>query len=1237
MNAMAQPLDKLPALDPSEDYYRLRREGIGHIQDAGSAQWTDYNIHDPGITILEALCYAVTDAGYRIGWRIEDILAPAVPSADPSQPYPDQAFFTAREILTVNPVTPNDLRRALIDLPGVHDAWVLCKTCACEVSYWAYCDLQGQLVLQYAQPASPPNPATEVWALGLYETLLELDDDPELGDLNDRMIVYQTVHHDGGGAHPVIMEMRFPDLSLIDGDAWKTFLEDDADFGDPPAFTVELLRLGATKSFDVFGLPNPADRDAYLRKLWNGVFYVSLRIQPGGGTPIDIENAALRVFADTAVRDTTTADDWRALFTDTSPSGFVLRYRRKAKATAAAVAGAKAALQQCRNLGEDYCLIAGAGVDDVAVCADVEVRADADIEYVQAAIWFALEQYMTPPIPFRTLQELQGRGVAVEDIFDGPALANGFIEDADLDAAVLKPMLRASDMIHLLMEIDGVVAVNQLRMTRYDDEGNAVSGAADPTWVGGYPVYDPGKISAAWLLAIRPRHQPRLYVNQSRFLFYKDGLPFLPRIDEATDTLNQLRGDAERPKAPGAPNDLPVPPGVYKRPDDYFPVQYSFPLAYGIGPDGLPPRALPARKAQAKDLKAYLMPFEQLLGNALAQLAHTADLFSLDPAVARTYFVKAFDAGIIKDLADIADLAQLSADAVGALVETPAGFQARRNRFLDHLLARFGEDFAEYALLLTQAAGQAVAQTRLIDSKIAFLRRYPAISHDRARAFDYQFEPGAPGNDPGIKKRISLLLGYPDLSFTWSVGAPAAGEYPVAYAIVDGVGTQRLEGTVTVAADSDAKARQAAYRLLLDRLIVAAAYSVEASGSGFALVLRDASATELGRAGPFAASADAEALRDTLLAWSANERMLVVEHILLRPKFIGDALYPVCSDGGCMACGTADPYSFRLTYVMPGWTEQYTDDLDLRRYADRTIRQETPAHLLPKICWVGNDGYVENPCDEAVDSLADLLIAKGLTAASVPPTADEACQCAHAIFQAFSAAFIAWFADKKFAYLHDDVLAVLIGQQFQSVPQPAGGACATVFTAALWDEVRALMTARFVDIASHGWQFERFEWAWYEWLDANASIDWTEERLVERVEAMLAVGLQHPAPGGALCDCAHRIVTDYGTAFQAWMQANLKAGNTVDSLTPFAEPAVTLCPDLSFDPATQPKIAALLKERYAAYARPSYWLSVVVALLAGLRNTYPGATLHDCDETSDLNPVRLDNTALGNYPRRTTL
>lgn len=1237
----AQPLAAQAVLDPSQDYYQLRREGIGHVQRAGSQQWTDYNIHDPGITILEALCYAITDVGYRIEWDIEDILAPQLPSADPARPYPDQAFFTAREVLTVNPATVNDFRRTLIDLPGVSDAWVLCKSCACEVSYWAYCDLADNLVLQYDQPASPPNPASETWVLGLYETLLELDDDPELGDLNDRTVVQSSVYHDGDGAHPILMELRFPDIALLERDAWQRFLTDDVSFADPSAFGIELIRLGATKTYNVFDLPDPVDRDKYLGQQWNGVFYASLRIAfTGSPDVIDVENAALRVFADTAVKDSASADAWRALLTDTTPTGFVLRYRKKAKASAAAVAGAKVALQKRRNLGEDYCLIDHAGVEDVAVCADVEVRPDADIERVQAGIWFALEQYMTPPVPFRTLQELQGRGVAVEDIFDGPALDNGFIEDADLDAAGLKAMLRASDMVHLLMDIDGVVAVNQLRMTKYDDEGNVVAGAADPTWVNDQPVYAADKTSAAWLLAISPRHQPRLYLNQSRFLFYKDGLPFLPRVDEATDTLNQLRGDADRPKNPGAPKDLPVPAGTYRQPDDYFPVQYSFPLAYGIGPDGLSPRAPPARKAQANNLKAYLMVFEQLLGNALAQLAHTSDLFSLDPAVARTYFVKPFDASVIKDLVNIADPLKLTRAAVEALVETPAEFQTRRNAFLDHLLARFGEQFNEYALLLTQAAGDAAAKSRLIENKIAFLRRYPAVSHDRAKAFNYQVEPNAPGNEPGIKTRINLLLGYPDLSFDWTTGAPSAGTYPVDYQLVDGIGAPRLQGTVTVSADSEAKAGEEAYRLLLDRMILEEAYAVEpAAGGKFALVLKDVASNEIGRSlDPFATEAEAEALKEMLLFWSAGTRSLVIEHILLRPKFIGDALYPACCEDGCSTCGSADPYSFRLTYVMPGWTARYTDNLDLRRYADRTIQRETPSHLLAKTCWVGNDGYVEDPCDEVVDALADLLVAEGRTAGDVSPTHDEACDDAHAIFHVFSEGFTAWFADKKLSYLRGDALATAIDALFAAIPVPAGGDYKTVFTPVLWDEVRALMTARFVGVASRGWQFERFEAAWRTWLDANAAIDWTDERLVERVEVLLAAGVQDmSATSAALCGCAQDIVTAYGTAFHAWMRDNLAEGHSFEALTPFADPVVTLCPGLNFAPDTQPKIAALLKDRYAAYTRPSYWLWIVTTLLAGLRNTYPGATLHDCDEGSDFNPVRLDHTALGNYPRKTTL
>src|SRR5690348_3386930 len=105
MSAEPDALVKNPPLEPARDFYWLRREGIGFIEKTGSARWTDYNIHDPGITILEAVCYAITDLGYRIGWDIPDILSPQTASSDLLQPYPNQAFFTARNILTVNPTT----------------------------------------------------------------------------------------------------------------------------------------------------------------------------------------------------------------------------------------------------------------------------------------------------------------------------------------------------------------------------------------------------------------------------------------------------------------------------------------------------------------------------------------------------------------------------------------------------------------------------------------------------------------------------------------------------------------------------------------------------------------------------------------------------------------------------------------------------------------------------------------------------------------------------------------------------------------------------------------------------------------------------------------------------------------------------------------------------------------------------------------------------------------------------
>jgi hypothetical protein len=1128
MNAIATTIAKHPVLEHAEDFYRLRREGIGFVEQTGSRKWTDYNVHDPGITIHEALCYAITDLASRGGWRIEDLLTPQAAS----KAFDKQPFFTAREILTVNPTTPDDFRRLLIDLPHVRNAWMFCKTCPCDFSYYAWCE-EGELALSWGKPADASIVAQPVSPRGLYEALLELEADAVLGDLNDRKVERSTTFHDAQGAHPRALELRFPDIALASPDAWSLFLANDDAFAgaNGASIGIALTRLGASPTFDLFTKLPAGQRDGYVRDHWKKVLYARIEITlVPANESIAFDNVTLRLFGDRAAKGATTADELRRLIEDTGPSGFIRRYRDKARHSAAAIASARARLHAHRNLDEDYCTIQPVGTDEIGVCADIEVRPDADIEAVQARIWFAIEQYFKPPIRFSSAQQLLDAGTPAEEIFNGPPLENGFIAAKDLQAAAWISVVRVSDILNRLMDIDGVIAVNRLVLTKYDDEGSVVQGAADPTWSNGEPVFDRARESASWLLFMSPRHQPRLYLNASRFLFYKNGLPFTPRLDEALDTLNQLRGKDDAPKTAAAGNDLPLPAGGHRSADDFFPVQYSLPLVYGVGPAGLPSTVSTLRRAQARQLKAYLMVFEQLLGNAHAQLAHTADLFSLDPMVARTYFVKVFGNADIDGLDTITN--GLDRNALEALTESVAAFETRRNGFLDHVLARFGEQFSEYALLLGSVSGAKTAPRRLIADKLAFLAALPRVSRDRGKAFDYAHTPCAPGNDPGIKQRINVLLGSP----------------------------------------------------------------------------------------------------------AGNERLIVVEHLLLRPKFPGDALYPACVDADCALCGDEDPYSFRLTFVMPGWAGSYADNLDLRRFAERTIQQETPSHLLGKTCWVGDDAVVANPCDEIVGRLADLLVAEGRTAEGGVPGAEAACACAVSIQAGFADVFTPWYADKSLDFLHGAALETLIADLFRTAPQPGDLACGVVFDTSLWTRVQAMMVAYFAELARTGSQFRRFEKAWCAWLDVNATFDWTREQLRERVELLLTARLSKAAVRPTqLCECATSVLARVGASFHAWMDDNLKAGRALQDFPPFVpDLADPLCPDLAFEPGTSEALRTLLAERYTAYAEVSYRLRIVVELLAMLRSTYPGATLHDCDDGSDHNPVRLDNTALGSHALRTS-
>lgn len=57
------------------DYKQLYDLGMARIRSLCSEKWTDYNTHDPGITLLETLCYAITDMSYRAQMPVKDLLA----------------------------------------------------------------------------------------------------------------------------------------------------------------------------------------------------------------------------------------------------------------------------------------------------------------------------------------------------------------------------------------------------------------------------------------------------------------------------------------------------------------------------------------------------------------------------------------------------------------------------------------------------------------------------------------------------------------------------------------------------------------------------------------------------------------------------------------------------------------------------------------------------------------------------------------------------------------------------------------------------------------------------------------------------------------------------------------------------------------------------------------------------------------------------------------------------------
>jgi hypothetical protein len=460
-------------------------------------------------------------------------------------------------------------------------------------------------------------------------------------------------------------------------------------------------------------------------------------------------------------------------------------------------------------------------------------------------------------------------------------------------------------------------------------------------------------------------------------LLFKNGLPFLPDKLELSDSLQVIRGMNVHLQFSVTDNDLPVPEGTYYQLNSYQPVQYGLPLTYGLGDEGLPLNAPDKRRAQAKQLKAFLLVFEQILVNYLEQLSHVKDLFSLDKTVSKTYFSRLLDNDDINGISDLYALVNgtiLDQTTLDDLTESKTVFLDRRNRFLDSLMARFAERFTDYALMLYSYEGnKKLADEILINNKISFLKDLPFMSANRARAFNYKDAGHVCDNEniAGLKMRIERLLGLKkarDYFELYEERDIDNVSFEQRWRLVDDDGNIYISSS-TRYTDPDLTLAEAKAQKEIDEVLkyitTEGSFEIKKEKKWILNLKDDTGETIATRKQSFLTEAAAIEARDEIIKYvkqlQLSNKIFIVEHLLLRPRNMpgaevvkGDPFLGICIPGNCDLCGQEDPYSFRMTIVMNGEAGLANSGIAFRRFAEDTIRMEIPAHLALKICWVSN-------------------------------------------------------------------------------------------------------------------------------------------------------------------------------------------------------------------------------------------------------------------------------------------
>jgi hypothetical protein len=649
------------------------------------------------------------------------------------------------------------------------------------------------------------------------------------------------------------------------------------------------------------------------------------------------------------------------------------------------------ALLENRNLSENFLNVHEISKQQFRLCIELDLKPAADPFDTVAQMLFNIQLHLTPLIRFYWLKELVAQGYSSDKIFEGPLLTHGFIKEEELLASDLKTEIHLSDIMQQILNVDGISNILDIIFNPSDQST---------------------ELANKWIIPVEAGRQPILNIQDSNILVYKSGIPLRPDRNVIMSRFDALMNDHISGNDQVRTEDISFDTGSFADSGNYYSVQNHLPKNYGISHWGLPSDATEERKAQAKQLQGYLYFFDQHLSNYFSQLGHLRDLFSTENQSA-TYF-----SGLVTSFANATDLF-VDKETIGPSIQHAAEGQAnyykRRNVFLDHLLSRYSESFNDYVHVLYSGftantkdviSPAVVNPEDIILDKENFLKNYPEYSGKRFMGYQYRQEPTWDSdNVSGLEKRLERLLGFENLDRRNLVnvltnlehGLNAFNNDEYWFRITDYRANHvLLEGITKYPSEEEASfALEDCLSAIYNPANLFALQNADGTftnqvlKSGIAI----ASSTEI-FINKEAADAAAGLLRAVVTKTRAEEGLFLVEHTLLLPaqalakantppaspidgpaspieapaspveapasppEAAKDGLLPICVDESCKDCEDRDPYSFRISVILPAYAPRFLN-LAFRTYAEQIIRMESPAHVFVKVCWVSNEQLVE--------------------------------------------------------------------------------------------------------------------------------------------------------------------------------------------------------------------------------------------------------------------------------------